>query len=179
MNKDNNNMNRRTVLGALATVGVGTSVFGTASAKQNRRNGEDQVVEVIKDDNAWILLPADCLGEVSRGRREYLEGWLKARLTLQHDGDLQGEEAVHVRGSIGGEVERRYGNGVWHVKVHFPSPYAYVQSIEPRYLYLPDAEVVARPIRGNRNRPTLKSSVAIDIEDDGINLTGRRPVQCI
>lgn len=166
-------MNRRTVLGALATVGVGTSIIGTASAKQNRGNREDRVVEVIKDDEAWFLLYADeCLGPVgSESQREYLEGTLKARLTLQHDGDLQGEEAVRVLGSIRGEVEPRYGEGVWRVKVHFNSQYGYfLGHRSPREIYVTDAEVVARPIRGNEG-PTLRAPAQVEIVNDRVGVS--------
>lgn len=172
-------MKRRTLLTAFATPAIGATVIGTARAKQNPRKKREQVTEVVKDDRVGILIPADCLGGASGGSRQYLDGWLRARLTLQHDGDLQTDEAVRVRGSIGGEVEQRYGNGVWRAKVNFPSPYAYVQAFEPRFLYIPEAEVVARPIRGGRDRPILKSTAAVEIEGGDINVSGRRPVQCV
>lgn len=168
------------MLTALTTSTIGTSIIGTASAKQNQRNKRKQVTEVVKDDRAQILARADCLGGASGGARQYLEGELKARLTLQHDGDLQPDEAVYVRGSIGGEVEKRYGSGVWRAKVNFTSPYAYVQSFEPLFLYMPDAEVIARPIRGNNDQPTLKSPITVEIlvETNEVSMLGLRPV-CI
>ena len=77
------------------------------------------------------------------------------------------DEAVGVRGSIGGELKQRYGNRMWRAKVNFPSSYAYVQAFKPRFLYIPETEVVARPIRGGSDRPILKSIAAVEIEGGG------------
>lgn len=177
-------MKRRAVLTAIGSASIGAASIGTATAQPG--NAPDRVVETIRDDDAWIVLPADeCLGPVGGEgdyRREYLENQdrsVKARLTLQHDGDLEGEDPVRVLGSIGGELEPRYGSGVWRAQVHFGTQYGYVQSHSPpREIYLFDAEIVARPIRGDGDRPTLRAPVWVEIVEDQVGVSARAPADC-
>ena len=180
---ESNDITRRAVLTAIAAASIGTAGVGTASAKpakgKEKRKGGTQVIERIHDNPPAVLNVNECLDGPSEFQREYLEGTLKANLILQHDGDLESDEAVRVRGSIGGELEPRYGSGVWRAQVHFGSQYGYVQSLgPPREIYVLDAEVVARPIRGDGDRPTIQAPVWIEIINGGVVVSGRGPAEC-
>lgn len=180
---ENNDITRRAVLAAIATASISTAGVGTASAKpgkgKEKGKGETQVIEKIQDNPPAVLNVNECLNGPSEFQREYLEGTLKANLILQHDGDLESDEAVRVRGSIGGELEPRYGSGVWRAQVHFGSQYGYVHSLgPPREIFISDAEVIARPIRGNSDQPTIRAPASVEIINGGVVVSGIGPPEC-